>query len=230
MAGRDMEYNFDHPMNYSKNTYANNCKKMAQNTEPWAENFYNDASTSDSEMQISNILQNLTLDEISLLNQHNQKIVQEKLLRDHESLNIKHTLMNLHKGLQSEAIKKQQNLNQAKEGFYSPFGNIQNYGEAMDLSKNKRNVDDHGTDQKKIFYEMDTSDEVEHRYYNCDNIGAQDVSSLETLFDKNNMISKRNPVLGSNINVVEDDSSRTNFGCETNFVDSISSGFNDKGN
>ena len=149
MAGRDMQCNSDYPMNYNKNKYANNCKKIAQNTEPWAQNYYNEASTLDSEMQISNILQNLTLDEISLLNQYNKKIVQEKLLRDHESLNIKHTLMNLHKGLQSEAIKKQQNLNQAKEGFYNPFGNIQNYGQAMDLSKNKRNVDDHGTDREK---------------------------------------------------------------------------------
>ena len=200
---------------------------MAQNTEPWAENFYNDASTSDGEMQISNILKNLTMDEISLLNQYNQKIVQEKLLRDHESLNMKHTLMNLHKGLQSEATKKQQNLNQAKEGFYSPFGNIQNYGQAMDSSKNKRKVGDHGTDQKNNFYDMDTSDEVEHRFFN---IGAQDKKSLETLFDKNSMIRKGNPVLGSNINAVEVGSSRRNYDCETKFVNRVSSGLHVKGN
>ena len=97
----------------------------------------------------------------------------------------------------------------------------------MDSSKNKRKVGDHGTDQKNNFYDMDTSDEVEHRFFN---IGAQDKKSLETLFDKNSMIRKGNPVLGSNINAVEVGSSRRNYDCETKFVNRVSSGLHVKGN
>ena len=82
----------------------------------------------------------------------------------------------------------------------------------------------------KNLYEMDTCDESEHRYFNCENIETQDIHSLGTLLDKNKLTTKKNLVIGSNINAVEDDLSRDCYDRETKFVNRLSSGFIAKGN
>lgn len=147
MAGRYPDCDFDYNTDQTNNRIMNRSQMAKANvkgcTNPWAEPFYGESHTNDSNMRMSDGIDKMISDDIrNLSHQNNNDFGRGNQFEDQHGLNIKHTLMKLSNSLKNEVLLKQQTINKTKASVYKPFEGLQNYRKNSEL----KNVEEDSTD------------------------------------------------------------------------------------